>query len=138
MIRETPDVFDAGLFRRGMAPQSAKVLQLDAARRKVQTELQELLQQRNEASRAVGEKKRAGENADDLIKQVQALKDSIGKLEARERQIGEELEDLLANLPNLPGPDVPDGADEYDNVEVRRHGEPTRFEFAAREHFDLG
>jgi len=138
LIREMPDAFDAGLLRRGMSPQSAKVLELDAARRKVQTELQDMLQQRNEASRAVGEKKRSGENADDLIRQVQTLKDGIGKLEARERSVGEELEDILANLPNLPGPDVPDGADEYDNVEVRRYGEPTRFDFTAREHFDLG
>jgi seryl-tRNA synthetase len=138
LIREAPKVFDAGLFRRGMVPKSAEVLKLDAARRKVQTELQEMLQQRNEASRAVGEKKRAGKKADSLIKKVQALKDRIGKAEARDRKLGEELDDLLAGLPNLPGPDVPDGADEYDNVELRRHGEPNRFEFEAREHFDLG
>jgi len=138
LIREAPDVFDAGLLRRGMTPQSATVLKLDAARRKVQTELQDMLQQRNEVSREVGEKKRKGEKADSLIKKVQALKDDIGKLESREREIGEELDGLLANLPNLPGPDVPDGADEYDNVEVRRHGEPVRFDFLAREHFDLG
>ena len=138
LIREAPDAFDVGLFRRGMAPQSAKVLELDAARRKVQTELQEMLQQRNEASRAVGEKKRTGAKADSLIKKVQALKDRIGKAEAMERQIGEELDDLLARLPNLPGPEVPDGADEYDNIEVRRHGEPVRFEFVTREHFELG
>ncbi len=138
LIREAPDVFDIGLFRRGMAPQSPKLLELDAARRKVQTELQEMLQQRNEASREVGEKKRAGKKADGLIKKVQALKDRIGKAEARERQLGEELDNLLAGLPNLPGPEVPEGADEYDNVEVRRHAEPTRFAFEAREHFELG
>ena len=138
LIREAPDVFDAGLFRRGIVPQSAKVLELDAARRKVQTELQDMLQQRNEASRAVGEKKRAGAKADSLIKKVQALKDRIAKAEADERQLGEELDNLLAGLPNLPGPDVPEGSDEYDNIEVRRHGEPNRFEFRAREHFDLG
>lgn len=137
-IREKPEVFDAGLFRRGMAPQSAKVLELDAARRRVQTELQDMLKQRNEASRAVGEKKSRGEDADELIRQVQALKDTIGESEAEERRLGEELDGLLAGLPNLPGPDVPDGEDEYDNVEVRRHGEPVRFDFTAKEHFDLG
>ncbi len=138
LIRETPDAFDAGLLRRGMTPQSTKVLELDATRRKVQTELQDMLQQRNEASRAVGEKKRKGETADSLIKKVQTLKERIGEAEARERTLGEELEALLANLPNLPGPDVPDGNDEYDNVEVRRHGEPARPAFAAKEHFELG
>ncbi len=138
LIREMPDAFDAGLLRRRVTPQSAKVLELDAARRKVQTELQDMLQRRNEASRAVGEKKRKGGNADDLIKEVQALKDRIGEAEARERELGEQLDALLANLPNLPGPDVPDGDDEYDNVEVRRHGEPTRPAFKAKEHFELG
>ncbi len=138
LIREMPDAFDAGLLRRRVTPQSAKVLELDAARRKVQTELQDMLQRRNEASRAVGEKKRKGGNADDLIKEVQALKDRIGEAEARERKLGEQLDALLANLPNLPGPDVPDGDDEYDNVEVRRHGEPTRPAFKAKEHFELG
>ncbi len=138
LIREMPDAFDAGLLRRGVTPQSAKVLELDAAHRKVQTELQDMLQQRNEASRAVGEKKRKGENADGLIKEVQALKDRIGEAEARERELGEQLDELLANLPNLPGPDVPDGDDEYDNVEVRRYGEPTRPAFGVKEHFELG
>ncbi len=138
LIRESPDVFDAGLFRRGMVPQSKNVLELDTARRKVQTELQEMLKQRNEASRAVGEKKREGKKADSLIKKVQALKDRIADAEAEERRIGEELDALLAGLPNLPGPDVPDGDDEYDNVELRRHDEPNRPAFEAREHFDLG
>ena len=138
LIRETPDVFDAGLFRRGMPPQSGKILELDAARRKVQTELQDMLKQRNEASRAIGEKKGKGKDADDLIAEVGTLKDRIGESETEERRLTEELEGLLADLPNLPGDDVPDGDDEYDNLEVRRHGEPVRFEFQAKEHFDLG
>jgi seryl-tRNA synthetase len=138
LIRESPDVFDAGLFRRGMTPQSGKVLELDAARRKVQTKLQDMLKQRNEASRAVGEKKGKGEDAEGLIREVQGLKDRIGEAEAEDRRLGEELDGLLAGLPNLPGPDVPDGEDEYDNVEVRRHGEPVRFDFPTKEHFDLG
>ena len=138
LIRESPDVFDAGLFRRGMTPQSGKVLELDAARRKVQTKLQDMLKQRNEASRAVGEKKGKGEEAEGLIREVQGLKDRIGEAEAEDRRLGEELDGLLAGLPNLPGPDVPDGEDEYDNVEVRRHGEPVRFDFPTKEHFDLG
>jgi len=138
LIRESPDVFDAGLFRRGMTPQSGKVLELDAARRKVQTKLQDMLKQRNEASRAVGEKKGKGEDAEGLIREVQGLKDRIGEAETEDRRLGEELDGLLAGLPNLPGPDVPDGEDEYDNVEVRRHGEPVRFDFPTKEHFDLG
>lgn len=138
LIRETPEVFDAGLMRRGLEPQSKAVLTIDARRRRVQTELQELLQRRNEKSRLVGEAKRRGEDAGELIAEVQGLKDGIAQKEEEERTLAAELESLLAGLPNLPAPDVPDGADEYDNVEIRRFGEPIRFEFKAREHFDVG
>lgn len=138
MIRETPELFDAGLLRRRLEPQSAVVLELDARRRKAQTALQEMLQKRNDKSRQVGEAKRKGENADALIAEVQTLKDDIAAAEETERSLGQELEALLANLPNLPAPDVPDGDDEYDNAEIRRFAEPTRTPFPAREHFDLG
>lgn len=138
MIRETPELFDAGLLRRRLEPQSAAVLELDARRRKAQTALQEMLQKRNDKSRQVGEAKRKGENADALIAEVQTLKDDIAAAEETERSLGQELEALLANLPNLPAPDVPDGDDEYDNAEIRRFAEPTRTSFPAREHFDLG
>jgi len=137
-IRETPKAFDAGLLRRGLSPQSGKVLELDAERRKVQTELQDMLKRRNEASRAVGEKKKNGEDADSLVAEVQGLKEKIAAAEGEERGIGAKLDDILAGLPNLPGPDVPDGEDEYDNEEVHRHGEPLRPAFQAKEHFDLG
>jgi seryl-tRNA synthetase len=137
-IRETPEIFDAGLFRRGLTPQSPKILEMDAERRAVQTELQEMLKRRNEASREVGEKKRKGEDADALVAEVQALKEKIATHEEKEREITAKLDEILAGLPNLPGPEVPDGEDEYDNIEVRRHGEPLRTPFPAKEHFDLG
>ena len=137
-IRETPKAFDAGLLRRGLSPQSGKVLELDAERRKVQTDLQDMLQRRNEVSRAVGEKKKKGDDADSLVAEVQGLKEKIAAAEGTERAIGARLDEILADLPNLPAPDVPDGEDEYDNEEIRRHGEPVRPAFQAKEHFDLG
>ena len=109
-----------------------------AERRKLQTGLQEMLKRRNEASREVGEKKKKGEDAAALVAEVQGLKEKIADAEGREREIGAKLDEILAGLPNLPGPDVPDGEDEYDNEEVRRHGEPVRHDFKAKEHFDLG
>ena len=137
-IRETPEIFDAGLFRRGFLPQSGKILELDAERRKVQTGLQDMLQRRNEASRAVGEKKKKGEDADALVAEVQALKEKVAAAEGEERDIGAKLDEILAGLPNLPDADVPDGDDEYDNEEVRRHGDLVRPAFQPKEHFDLG
>ena len=138
LIREAPDVFDAGLFRRGMLPQSAKILELDANRRATQTRLQEMLKSRNELSGRVGKAKRAGGEVEELIAEVQALKDQIAKSEGEDRKLAEELEQCISGLPNLPAPDVPDGDDEYDNVEVRRFGDPVRPDFKAKEHFEIG
>jgi len=137
-IRETPKEFDAGMSRRGISPQSARLLELDAERRKVQTALQEMLKRRNEASREVGEKKKKGEDASAVVAEVQALKEKIAAAEGEERDIGVKLEEILAGLPNIAAPDVPDGEDEYDNEEIRSHGEAVRPAFAAKEHFDLG
>jgi len=137
-IRERPDDLDVGLKRRGLAPVSARVLDLDARRRKAQTELQESLAARNDASKAIGEAKRKGEDAAERMAEVARLKARIAEREAEARALAAELDDLLAGLPNIPGPDVPDGADEAANVVVRTHGEPAQFDFAPRQHFDLG
>lgn len=137
-IRETPKEFDASMSRRGISPQSARLLELDAERRKVQTALQEMLKRRNEASREVGEKKKKGEDATAVVAEVQGLKEKIAAAEGEERDIGAKLEEILSGLPNVAAPDVPDGEDEYDNEEIRSHGEAVRPAFQAKEHFDLG
>ncbi len=138
LIRETPDIFDAGLFRRGMLPQSARILELDANHRATQTRLQEMLKTRNELSAKVGKAKRAGGEVEELVAEVQALKDRIATSEAEDRKLAVEIEQCIAGLPNLPAPDVPDGDDEYDNVELRRVGDPARPDFKPKEHFEIG
>lgn len=138
MIREAPDRFDQGLERRGLAPMSAHILDLDSRRRAAQTALQEMLTRRNSVSKQVGEAKRKGEDAADLIAEVQSLKDGIAANETSEKQLDAELVEILEGLPNLPADDTPDGESEEDNREVRVHGEPTSFSFAPKEHFDLG
>lgn len=137
-IRENPETFDAALQSRGAAPSSSEILALDEARRAAQTRMQEIQSRRNAASKEVGQRKAKGEDADDLIAEVQALKDGLAKAEQEERDLAEKLDSLLASLPNIPLADVPVGADEDDNVEVRRVGEPRSFDFEAREHFDIG
>jgi seryl-tRNA synthetase len=137
-IREAPEAFDEGLRRRGMEPQGARIIALDAERREAVTVLQEMQTRRNEASKAIGEAKRAGGDADDLIAEVAGLKDQMAATEAREKTLGAELDELLAGLPNTPGPDVPDGADESANRVERLFGEKAAFDFEARQHFELG
>ncbi|MGD1876209.1 MAG: serine--tRNA ligase [Kiloniellaceae bacterium] len=137
-IREEPAAFDAAMTRRGLAPLSAEVLALDARRREAQTALQTLQTRRNEASKAIGEAKRKGEDAAAAMAEVAGLKDEMAAAEESERALGVELQDLLSGLPNAPLPEVPEGADESANVEVRSHLEPRKFNFTPKEHYELG
>ena len=137
-IRESPEAFDEGLTRRGLEPASFRVLDLDARRRQAQTELQELQTARNTASKAIGEAKGRGEGAEAQMAEVARLKETMAKAEAAERGIAAELDELLSGLPNTPAPDVPDGPDERANLCLRRVGEAPAFDFAPKQHFDLG
>jgi seryl-tRNA synthetase len=139
-IRENPQDFDAALIRRGATPVAALVLALDENRRALLTEMQNAQARRNEASKAIGAAMGKGDiaTADALKAEVAALKDTLPALEEQERAAGEELDTLLAGLPNLPADDTPDGADETENVEIARWGTPRSFEFEPRDHADLG
>jgi seryl-tRNA synthetase len=139
-IRENPEAFDAGLARRGLAAQSAAILSLDSERRAVATRMQEAQNRRNEASKLIGAAMGKGDaaEADRLKGEVASLKDTLPALEADERELTQRMSDVLAIIPNLPAANVPQGADEADNVEVSRWGTPRSFNFAPREHADLG
>jgi seryl-tRNA synthetase len=139
-IRENPQAFDAALIRRGAAPVAASVLALDENRRALLTEMQNAQARRNEASKAIGAAMGKGDTAtaEALKAEVAELKDTLPALEEQERAAGEELDTLLAGLPNLPADDTPDGADETENVEIARWGTPRSFEFEPRDHADLG
>ena len=136
-IREQPEAFDAKLARRKLEPVSAAILELDEQRRAAQTEMQTLQQRRNEASKAIGQIKREGGDADDLMAEVAAIKDKMVAAEEAEKQAAAELKAVLEILPNLPDDDAPDGADEDDNRVEREVGEKPNVA-DPKEHFDLG
>ncbi|MEF2550045.1 serine--tRNA ligase [Aurantimonas sp. A2-1-M11] len=139
-IRDNPDKLDAALARRGAAPLADQLLKLDEERRAHLTRLQTLQGRRNEASKAIGKAKGTGDErgAEALIREIGEIKEAIQDGEETERRIDKSLEDTLARIPNVPLDDVPDGADEADNVEIRRHGEAPTFGFEAKEHYELG
>ena len=139
-IRENPVDFDAALMRRGAAPVAASILVLDENRRAILTEMQNALARRNDASKAIGAAMGMGDTAtaEALKAEVAQLKDTLPQLEERERAAGMELDAFLAGLPNLPAADTPDGADETENVEIARWGEPRNFDFEPRDHADIG
>ncbi len=137
-IRDNPQVFDAGLARRGLAPMSDEIAALDAKRRAGQTELQALQTRRNEASKQIGVAKKNGEDADALIAEVADLKDRMQALDDAQKQSEADVERALDAIPNLPASDAPDGADETANVELRRVGAPPEFDFEPKEHHVIG
>lgn len=137
-IRENPAEFDAALAKRGIEGISADLIQRDADRRAVQTELQELQTRRNDASKQIGIAKGKGEDADALIKEVGYLKDRMQSLEEQEKGLSAALTDLLSGIANLPAEDTPFGAGEEDNVEIRLEGEPPVFDFEPKDHVELG
>ena len=139
-IRDNADAFDNALKRRGLEPLSARLLEMDDARRRHQTKLQDAQSRRNAASKEIGKAMGAKDNAtaDKLKAEVAQLKELIQGGEEEERQLVGALNDALAVIPNLPLAEVPDGKDEHDNKEVRRWGSPKTFDFAPKQHFELG
>ena len=138
-LRETPDAFDAALARRGIAPMAAELLAVDARRRAAIAAAEAAQAERNAASKQVGAAKAKGDEAE--FQRLRALvtekKDAGAALEAEAREADAALTAALMGLPNAPLPDVPDGADEADNVETHRWGTPRAFDHAPREHFEI-
>ncbi len=139
MIRENPAAFDAAMARRGLSGISKAVLAIDSARRAAIARAEAALTERNAASKQVGAAKASGDEAE--FERLRALvgekKAEIAALEEEAKAKDAELRDMLMGLPNLPAEDVPDGADEDDNVEIKRRGTPRNFAFDPKEHYEL-
>jgi seryl-tRNA synthetase len=144
-IRENAQAFDRGLLSRGAEPLSAKVLELDEARRKAIAGNQSAQEERNALSKqigqAMGRKDLAGAEA--LKARVSQLKEDAAKLEQAEREAARALDELLAAIPNMPQADVPVGADEHGNVVLHVHGTKpalwsARSNVPPKEHWELG
>ncbi|MFI5016476.1 MAG: serine--tRNA ligase [Dongiales bacterium] len=143
-IRDDPSAFDEGLRRRGLPPQAAAILELDQDRRHLQQALEEMQARRNSVSKEIGGLRAKGqaEAAAAAAAEVTRIKEYMPAAEQAEREKGAVIEALLATIPNLPAPEVPEGADETANAEVRRHGDPQQVPAARlnapRQHFELG
>jgi seryl-tRNA synthetase len=138
-LRDDPAAFDAAMARRGLPACADDLLAIDARRRGAIAQAEAALAERNAASKQVGAAKSAGDEAE--FQRLRALvaekKDAIAALEEEARAADAELTAALMGLPNIPLPDVPEGADEAANVELSRWGEPRAFDFAPMEHFEV-
>src|ERR1700719_4583197 len=121
-IRENPEAFDRALQRRGIEPQARRLIALDEKRRFRIQALETAQARRNAASKEIGEakKNKNEEKAKGLLSEVAALKETIRKMEVEEKEASKALNAALAEIPNLPLDQVPDGKDEKDNVEHHR------------------
>jgi len=139
-IRATPDLYTAGWESRGVSPSPVeRLLELDQALRAAQTAVQTAQSGRNDASKQIGAAKAQKDEAKaaELMARVEALKAEMAAAAETEAAVGAELKQILEALPNIPDPQVPAGADEAENVEQSRFGEPRRMN-NARDHVDLG
>ena len=139
-IREEPDAVKAGLARRDLEDPEGVVdelLRLDEERRETVSRGDELRARRNEASREIGERKREGKDASDLIEKMKGVADEIDALEERVRSAEDRIEEILLNTPNVPLDEVPEGGEEANEV-LRTWGEEPSFDFEPRPHWELG
>jgi seryl-tRNA synthetase len=145
-IRENAALFDAGLAKRGLAAEAARLLKLDDGRRVAIAAAQAAQERRNSVSKEIGKAKGAKDEAraQVLMKEVAGLRDEIAATEAQEKAATDELNKALAEIPNLPLPDVPVGEDERANTEYPRKAVPAKrlvtngANAPARQHFELG
>jgi len=139
-IRENPDAFDRGLKRRGLEPLSKKLLALDEKRRAAITKFEQAQARRNAASKEIGDAKKAKDEgrATTLMAEVNELKVTLPALEDEQKTLGAELDKELAQIPNMPLDDVPDGADASGNIEHHVVGKKRDYSFKPKQHFELG
>ena len=137
-IREHPSEFDQGLARRGLPPNAEQVLALDRQWRELETEAQASQAMRNRLSREIGAARKRGEPIEELLRQIDRRKDVENATAAQAAKLREEIDEILAGLPNLPAEEVPDGPDETANQVLRYDGQPPHFDFAPLSHEAIG
>ncbi|MEH2477661.1 seryl-tRNA synthetase [Nitrobacteraceae bacterium AZCC 2146] len=139
-IRDNPEAFDAALKRRGLAPLSASLMAIDETRRTAILISEQAQARRNAASKEIGDAKKNKDEAraSVLMAEVTELKTTMPDMEAAVKAAEEQLKTALAEIPNLPLDEVPDGADEHGNVVHHHFGAKRNYAFAPKPHYDLG
>jgi seryl-tRNA synthetase len=139
-IRENPEAFDAALKRRGAAAQSAAVLAADEAHRQSLQAMQAMEQERNQLAKSIGMFKGQGKHdeAEKAVKRANEIKEAIARFKEAQERGDNPAAELLATIPNLLAADVPEGADESGNKQIKKWGEPPKLGFAAKDHIAIG
>lgn len=137
LIRENPEKINELLKRRNPDLSIDEVIAIDEERRKIQTKADELRAKRKSESQKIGLMKKNGENTDKIQEEVRVLGDEIKEFEEKQTELDAKQKDILLHIPNIPDETTPIGASDADNVEVYRWGEPRKFDFEFKAHWDL-
>ncbi|MFP4672748.1 MAG: serine--tRNA ligase [Desulfohalobiaceae bacterium] len=137
-IQRNPEIVREALRKRRSDVDLDRFLQLDQQRRSLVQEVEELRQERNQASAQVGELKKQGQDASEQISKLSKVGDRIKELEARRKDLEQELQNIRLSIANVPYPDVPEGDSDEDNQEIRIWGAKPQFSFQPKPHWELG
>lgn len=138
IVRANPQEIAALLSKKGFQFPLERFLELEEQRRSVQVETEQLQNERNTRSKSIGQAKASGQDIAPLLAEVGQLGEKLDQAKSSLQGIQDALDDLLLGIPNLPDTSVPEGSSEDDNVEVRRWGTPTEFDFDVKDHVTLG
>ena len=140
-IRTNPEEIKKALTNRGEDFDTSvidELIALDEERRKILVEVEALKSKRNQVSAEIPKKKKAGEDVTAIMAEMRELGDEIKEFDVKTNEIDEKIKYIMLRIPNIPHPSVPEGESDEDNVEIKRWGEPTKFDFEPKAHWDLG
>ena len=137
-VRDNPEIVIEAVRKRNGELNLDEFLALDKERREITQQVEALKNERNTASKEIGKLRKAGGNAEEKMAEVRAIGDKIAADDARLREIEARLKEIMLTIPNIPAEDCPVGKSDADNPEVRRWGEPRKFDFEPLSHWDIG
>ena len=138
LLRSEFDVIAQHLSRRGLSLDKQQFFELEAKRKSLQVQTEELQGQRNTNSKLIGQAKSKGEDANEILAAMEKINQDLKSNESQLDSVQQELQSWMLELPNLPDESVPDGNNEADNLEVRKWGEVPHFDFDVKDHVDVG
>ena len=137
-IRTDAEKIIAGMNKRNKTIDLQPLLDLDAEKRALLVETEQMKAEQNATSKMVPQYKKEGKDTAELFAAMKVLSDKVKENDIKIKEYDEKINAFLLSVPNIPLDIVPDGKDDSDNLEVRKHGEPTKFDFEPKAHWDIG
>jgi len=138
MIRKNPELVKAGLAKRHGDFGIDDIIELDEKRRNMLVKVEEMKAKQNQVSKEIPKMKKEGKDASQLLNEMKELSAKVKELDGEVKEIDVKLHDAVLRIPNIPNENVPMGKTDEENVEIRKWGEPTKFDFEPKAHWDLG